>query len=541
MEKEVFQMTLIQAILLGGCYWMYVNEIGSGFNYAFFCYPSTACLWYGLILGDLKTALLCGGTIAPLFLGYAAVGAMVATDKAAATIIPTAAVICYGMDLNVALALSVPVGLLFAQMHTLRRTIGSWYIRRAEKIIENDCDSKKLYFNGIVLPSLVKIVLFWLPMTLICYFALQSFSGFMDRIPAWLQSGLGAIGGALPALGMGLLLNGMGEKKLLPFFFAGYFLAHYTGLDNIALVLIALFIAWLYMNSTKSAADSEFEDDQENVEEVRIQNVLTKSDVTKAYLRWMAFNEVPSSYERHMGYGVLMSFLPCLKKLYKDRPEELKDACRRHLSYFNTEQFWGACVPGAALAMEEQKALGAPISGSDIESVKVGLMGPLAGIGDTINWVTIVPLLLAFFVPYCVQGNIWAPIIPMLLIFAMVNIEGLLLFPFGYKLGTRAAASILSSGKLKTFFKFTGVLGMFMIGALSASLVNVTTPIEIVADGRVQALQSVFDSIVPGALSLLVIMFVYGFLEKKGRRSVNLCMLCLLIGALVLGCLGIVA
>lgn len=534
-------MTLIQAILLGGCYWMYVNEIGSGFNYAFFCYPSTACLWYGLILGDLKTALLCGGTIAPLFLGYAAVGAVVATDKAAATIIPTAAVICYGMDLNMALALSVPVGLLFAQMHTLRRTIGSWYIRRAEKIIENGCDGKKLYLNGVLLPSLVKVVLFWLPMTLICYFALQSFSDIMNQIPAWLQSGLSAVGGVLPALGMGLLLNCMGEKKLLPFFFAGYFMAKYTGLDNIALVLIALFLSWLWLNCTKSAAEEVAEDVEDEDEEVAlITPILTKSDVIKAYLRWMAFNEVPSSYERHMGYGILMSFYPCLKKLYKDRPDELKDACQRHLSFFNTEQFWGACVPGAALAMEEQKALGAPISGEAIESVKVALMGPLAGIGDTINWGTVTPLVLAFFVPYCVEGHIWAPLIPMLMIFAMVNIEGLLLFPFGYKMGTRAAASILSSGKLQSFFKFMGVLGMFMIGALSSGLVSVSTPIEIVADGRVQALQGVFDSIVPGMLSLLVVMFVYGFLEKKGRKAVNVCMLYLLVGALILGCLGII-
>lgn len=533
-------MTLIQAILLGGCYWMYVNEIGSGFNYAVFCYPSTACLWYGLILGDMKTALLCGGTIAPLFLGYAAVGAIVSTDKGAAGLIPTAAVICYGMDINVALALSVPVGLLFAQMHIVRRTLGSWYIRRAEKIIENGCDGKKLYLNGVLLPSLVKVILFWIPMTLICYFALQSFSGFMERIPTWLQSGLAAVGGVLPALGMGLLLNGMGEKKLLPFFFAGYFLAHYTGLDNIALLLIALFIAWMYTNATnREEAAVEMEDDDDEFQ--KIQPVLTKRDIIGAYFRWASFNEVPSSYERHMGYGILMSFYPCLKKLYRGRPEELKDACTRHLSYFNTEQFWGACVPGVALAMEEQKALGAPISGEAIESVKVGLMGPFAGIGDTINWVTLCPLYLAFFIPYCMEGRVWAAIAPMIIEVTMITVEGLLMFPFGYRLGTRAAATILSSGKLKVFFKFIGVLGMFMIGALSAGLVNVTTPIEFMSGENIQTVQSILDSIIPGILSLLVIMFVYWFLEKKGRKAVNRCMLYLLVGSLVLGCLGIIA
>lgn len=532
-------MTLIQAILLGGCYWMYVNEIGSGFNYAVFCYPSTACLWYGLILGDVKTALLCGGTIAPLFLGYAAVGAIVSTDKGAAGLIPTAAVICYGMDINVALALSVPVGLLFSQMHILKRTIGSWYIRRAEHIIEHGCDGKKLFLNGVLLPSLVKVALFWVPMTLICYFALQTFSAFMDQIPAWLQSGLAAVGGVLPALGMGLLLNGMGEKRLLPFFFAGYFLAKYTGLDNIALLMIALFIAWMYTNSIeREAPEAELEDDEDTP---KIQPVLTKKDIVGAYFRWASFNEVPSSYERHMGYGILMSFYPCLKKLYKDRPEELKDACMRHLSYFNTEQFCGACVPGAALAMEEQKALGAPISGEAIESVKVGLMGPFAGIGDTINWVTLSPLYQAFFIPYVLEGHIWAAVAPMLIQVCLITAEGLLLFPFGYRLGTRAAATILSSGKLKTFFKFIGVLGMFMIGALSAGLINVTTPITFMSGENVQTVQGILDSIIPGILSLLVVLFVYWFLEKKGRKAVNRCMLYLLVGSLILGSLGIIA
>ena len=78
----------------------------------------------------------------PLYLGYVAAGGIVPTDRTAAGLIPTAAVICYGMDINVALALAIPVGILFSQLHTLRRIIGSWYIRRAEKIIQKDCDGK---------------------------------------------------------------------------------------------------------------------------------------------------------------------------------------------------------------------------------------------------------------------------------------------------------------------------------------------------------------------------------------------------------------
>ena len=537
-------MTLIQAILLGGCYWAWVNEIGSSVNHAIFGLPATACLWYGLILGDVPTALYCGATIMPLYLGYVAAGGIVPTDRTAAGLIPTAAVICYGMDINVALALAIPVGILFSQLHTLRRIIGSWYIRRAEKIIQKDCDGKKLYLNGILLPSLVKIVICWLPMTLICYFALQSVSELMDQIPEWLNGGLSAVGCVLPSLGMGLLLNSMGDKKFLPFFFTGFFLVQYMAIDNIALLLIALFLAWFYMTVTKgrqnvSAAKEETEDVSPTTE--KITPILTKRDIIGAYWRWMAFNEVPSSYERHMGYGILMSFYPCLKKLYKGRPEELKEACMRHLSYFNTEQFWGAGVPGIALALEEQKALGAPITGEMIESVKAGLMGPFAGLGDSINWVTLRPMWLMFFLPYIAEGHVWAAVAPMVIEIAVTNIEGLTLFPMGYRLGIDAANKLLSSGLFNTFFKFVGVLGMFMVGGLSAGLVKVSIPISYVAQGGEQTVQTLLDSIIPGLPALAVIMFVYIFLEKKGKKRVNLCTLWLVLGALELGCLGIIA
>ena len=124
---------------------------------------------------------------------------------------------------------------------------------------------------------------------------------------------------------------------------------------------------------------------------------------------------------------------------------------------------------------------------------------------------------------------------------AVTNIEGLTLFPMGYRLGIDAANKLLSSGLFNTFFKFVGVLGMFMVGGLSAGLVKVSIPISYVAQGGEQTVQTLLDSIIPGLPALAVIMFVYIFLEKKGKKRVNLCTLWLVLGALVLGCLGIIA
>ncbi len=534
-------MTLIQAILLGGIYWLWVNEIGSGFNYAFFCYPVTASLWYGLILGDVPTALFVGATIAPLFLGYVYAGAIVPTDRAAAGVISCAAVIAYGMDVNVALALAMPVGLLMAQLHIVKRTFGSFYIRRLEHIIDNEnADSGKLIRNVVLWPSLVKVLMFWVPMTLICYFALGSIAEIFENIPQWLMNGLTAVGQIMPALGMGLLLNLIGERKLFPFFLAGFFIAAYTGLNNIGLVLIGLFLAWLFILFTRdrSTAVEEIEDDEQAV--ATVPTVLQKGDIFWAYVRWISFNETASSYERHMGPGVLLSFLPPMKKLYKDRPAEFQDACRRHLSFFNTEQFWGACVPGIALAMEEQKALGAPIQGEMIESVKASLMGPFAGIGDTIMGGTFNPLVQLFFIPYALEGHWWAALLPMVIITGTYFIVGLFSFRTGYRAGTSAAAKILSSGRLKILMSFLAVLGLFMIGAMSFGLVNITTPIAFGSGEGVKYLQDVLNSLIPGLLSLSTVLFVYYYLHKFGRKAINQCMLILLVVGLVLGAVGFI-
>lgn len=168
-------------------------------------------------------------------------------------------------------------------------------------------------------------------------------------------------------------------------------------------------------------------------------------------------------------------------------------------------------------------------------------MGPFAGLGDSINWVTLRPMWLMFFLPYIAEGHVWAAVAPMVIEIAVTNIEGLTLFPMGYRLGIDAANKLLSSGLFNTFFKFVGVLGMFMVGGLSAGLVKVSIPISYVAQGGEQTVQTLLDSIIPGLPALAVIMFVYIFLEKKGKKRVNLCTLWLVLGALVLGCLGIIA
>ena len=162
-----------------------------------------------------------------------------------------------------------------------------------------------------------------------------------------------------------------------------------------------------------------------------------------------------------------------MKKLYGHDQEEFSAALTRHLMFFNTEGIWGSIIHGIVLAMDEQRALGAPIPTEAITGIKAGLMGPFAGIGDTIDWSTLRPLLIALVLPLAENGSFLAPIIYGILLGGITFAENMFFVKTGYRMGTQAALSVLEGGAINKFISCASVLGMFMMGGLSASMVKV--------------------------------------------------------------------
>lgn len=138
---------------------------------------------------------------------------------------------------------------------------------------------------------------------------------------------------------------------------------------------------------------------------------LTKKEVVKAFWRWTFFSHANYNYERLEATGLVFAMKPVIKKLYGDRPDEYKACIQRHMQFFNTEPHIGGVIPGIVLAMEEERANGAPITDEAINGVKTGLMGPFAGIGDTLWQGTLTPILLAFGISLGSQGNLLGPVI----------------------------------------------------------------------------------------------------------------------------------
>ena len=182
------------------------------------------------------------------------------------------------------------------------------------------------------------------------------------------------------------------------------------------------------------------------------------------------------NYERMQNGGWCYSMIPAIKALYKD-PEEQKAALKRHLEFYNTHPYVSAPVIGVTLAMEEERANGALIDDVAIQGVKVGMMGPLAGVGDPVFWFTVRPILGALGASLALGGSIIGPI----LFFVLWNIIRIAFLwytqEFGYSVGTSITKD-LSGGLLGKITEGASILGMFIIGALVERWVSISfTPV----------------------------------------------------------------
>jgi PTS system mannose-specific IID component len=247
---------------------------------------------------------------------------------------------------------------------------------------------------------------------------------------------------------------------------------------------------------------------------------LTRGDVQRSFWLWTFFSHANYNYERLQGTAFAQAMAPIIRKLYKD-PEDIKAALKRHLVFFNTEPNVGGIIHGAVIAMEEQRANGAPIDDDAINSVKSGLMGPLAGIGDSISQGTITPILLSVGIGLAAAGNILGPI---LYLVAEVGIMVALAYFFwmqGYDRGRTGVIDLLKSGALDRYLTGAGVLGNMVMGALTFQFVHVYLTLHFgfdVGGGQVKdfdVMRDLLNPIVPGLLPLGFTLLTWWLLTRR--------------------------
>lgn len=262
-------------------------------------------------------------------------------------------------------------------------------------------------------------------------------------------------------------------------------------------------------------------------------SLLSKKDIFSAFRTWQIIADASSSYERKQGISVCTALSGILKKLYKDNPEGLKRALKRHLNFFNTEGNWGGLILGAAIAMEETM-VDLPEDEKDdvINGFKIGLMGPIAGIGDSIDWGTLKPIILGIGVSIAMTGNILGFFV-CLLFDLLILFEGWICWWLGYTKGKNALGEVMQGNIMSKLISISSVIGMFMMGSLSANYVSLSTPFEFVTVDSSIALQGLLDGILPGLLPVAAVLTIYFILRNKTQKFGRIA-----IGVVAVGMLG---
>lgn len=260
------------------------------------------------------------------------------------------------------------------------------------------------------------------------------------------------------------------------------------------------------------------------------ENTLNKKDLRQLF--WRSFqSEFSWNYERQMNMAYTYAMIPVLKKMYK-RKEDLSQALKRHLEFFNTTPHIVTMMLGVSAAMEEQNAKDRKFDSDTINNVKASLMGPLAGLGDSFFWGTLRLIATGIGTSLALKGSILGPII-FLLVFNIPHLVlRYILTGLGYKMGTGFLQRLQKSGAMGSLTFGAAILGLMVIGGMSASMIEIYVPLKIGSGDSVTAIQDILNDIMPGLLPLGAFGIIYWLLGKQVKATT------ILLGIAVVGILG---
>ncbi len=256
-------------------------------------------------------------------------------------------------------------------------------------------------------------------------------------------------------------------------------------------------------------------------------NKLNKKTLHSVFWRSLALQGC-FNYERMQAIGYAYAMIPGLRKLYHT-DEEMAVALKRHVGFFNTSPQTVSFIMGASLALEEQNSESEEFNTDSINAIKAALMGPLAGIGDAFFWGTFRIIGAGIGATMAVEGNILGPILFVLIYnipHFILRYNGLMI---GYNEGMKFLQTAYSTGAIEKLTAAAKIVGSIVVGAMIATMVNVSTPVVLEFGGTSVAIQTtVFDAIMPKLLPLLLTFGIYG-LVKKGYKTTTLMILLIIV------------
>ena len=261
--------------------------------------------------------------------------------------------------------------------------------------------------------------------------------------------------------------------------------------------------------------------------------IVNTADEKKMFneIFWYSFHlEASYNYERQQALGYAIGMWPAIKRYYKTK-EEQAEALTRHMAIFNTTPHVTPIITGVATAMEREASQNPDFDKDSINAIKVGLMGPFAGIGDSMFWGTLRIIAIGIGLPLAAQGNILGPILFLLLF----NVPHFIIRYYGgvigYNFGTNVLTKANDSGIMQKISKAANIIGLIVIGAMTASTVNLTTPLSINMGESSFLIQDYINQIFPKLLPFLYTLLMFKFL--KNNKSSTFVLLFTIVVALI--------
>ena len=268
---------------------------------------------------------------------------------------------------------------------------------------------------------------------------------------------------------------------------------------------------------------------------------LTKKDLNKAYWQFERYAQACCSYERLQAPGFFCGMRNVIEKLYADDEEGKVEACKRHMEFYNSEfALVGPVILGIAVAMEEEKANGAEIDGQAISAVKTSLMGPLAGIGDTLRQGTLIPIIGSIAISLGQSGNLIAPFFYMIVTLALNWGISYTLYHRDYQQGNSFIANFFTGNRMEKIMTMITSMGAVTIGALAASTVKLSTPLQLTFGEKALSLQTnIFDAVILNLLPFAAVMLIYWLIAKK-KVNINKVIVGIFAVCIIGGLIGII-
>lgn len=494
----------------------------------------------GLIMGDFHTGLIVGGTLELVFMGASDIGGSVPPNYNIGSILGTAFGIAAHQGIGAAILIAVPAALLGSFFELLAKTVSVFFVNAAERYADKAQDrgialmvhlGNAVHFLADAVPTFVALAI-----------GVEAVRALAASIPHWLTAGINLAGNMLPALGFALLLNSLVTPALFPFFFLGFLLAAYTQFNILGVAALAVVMAAIMQ--TRRAAEGPARVPVPAAQPARpvpaiaggsvdiaVRPAVTPADIRQIFWRGFALQSA-FSFDRMQALGFTWALIPFLKRIYKGQPQRYVEALKRHLVFFNTHPWIHGSILALTADMEARRAAGEDIEPQAIQGMKSGLMGPLAGIGDSMFHGTARPLMGGICASLALTGN---PVAPFLFI-AVLGVLHLYVYwttlDSAYRLGQRAL-NMFSSAGLRRVMESAAMVGLMTVGALTAVWISVGTPLTYTVGKTSVSLQAMLDGIMPKMLPLALVLVVFWLVRRRTKTTTL--MLSLIAASLILG------